>query len=136
MQTPTCWLRALRQSAHSSRPDRGRRYLRFIPETRNGLEKRILLSSTVTSFSGHESHSPAQVRTLNPIAVTSRVAELRSQSLATSRQPANSVLYANIPYTNLGGQPERLDVYVPTGTCARRRLASDRGDPRRRLAAI
>ena len=56
-----------------------------------------------------------QVGTLAPIAASSRVMKLRIHSTAASRQPADSVLYANIPYTGLGGRLERLDVYVPTG---------------------
>jgi acetyl esterase/lipase len=86
-----------------------------MPETPNCLETRVLLSSLVTSFSAHKSQAPVQVRTLARIAATSRVTELRNHSTATLRQPANSVLYANIPYTSLGGRLERLDVYIPTG---------------------
>lgn len=115
MQTPTHWLQSLRQSARSRRSIAGLRYRRYIPETRNCLEERVLLSSLITLSSGPESHAPARVRTLAPIAVTSRVTELRNHLSATSRQPADSALYANIPYTDLGGHLERLDVYVPTG---------------------
>ncbi len=56
-----------------------------------------------------------RLRTLAPIAATSRVAELRNRSTAASRLPTDSVLYPNIPYTSPGGRLERLNLYVPTG---------------------
>jgi acetyl esterase/lipase len=132
MQTPTCWLRALRQSAHSSRPISGRQYVRYIPEGTNSLEERVLLSSSIITVSSPDTHPPAQIRSLAPVdrrsaisflaasgfatsAVSSRVTDLRHQPTAASKQAADSVFYSNIPYTDQGGQLERLDVYVPRG---------------------
>jgi acetyl esterase/lipase len=83
--------------------------MRYIPEMSDRLEERVLLSAWATP-------SIDSASVLATRSISGRISDLRTQREAMLRRQAGSALAANIPYTDLGGQLERLDVYVPRGS--------------------